>query len=178
MSRIGDRELLIPDGVKVAVNGNDVTVEGAKGKLELKVHELINVVIKENIIKTELSNQSKRGREVHGTFNSLIKNMIIGVTEGFEKSLETVGVGYKFEVKGNELVVYAGYSNPVPLKIPEGLTVEQKNNTEISISGIDAALVGEFAANIRKIRPPEPYKGKGIRYKGENVRRKEGKKAA
>ena len=114
---------------------------------------------------------------MHGTTNANIQNMIIGVSKGFSKGLEIIGVGYRFNLKGNTLVINAGYSHPVELEIPSGLSVEAKSNTEILVSGIDKVLVGEFAANIRKVRKPEPYKGKGIRYVGEYVRRKEGKKA-
>ena len=115
---------------------------------------------------------------MHGTTNANIKNMIVGVTEGYAKGLEIIGVGYRFTVKGNTLVINAGYSHPVEMAIPTGLTVESISNTEIVIKGIDKILVGEFAANVRKVRQPEPYKGKGIRYKDEHVRRKEGKKAS
>ena len=115
---------------------------------------------------------------MHGTMNSLVQNMITGVTKGYEKGLEIVGVGYRFNVQGKKLVINAGYSHPVNMMVPEGLTVEANGNTEITVKGIDKVLVGEFAANIRKVRKPEPYKGKGIRYKDEHIRRKEGKKAA
>ena len=115
---------------------------------------------------------------MHGTMNAIINNMIIGVTKGYEKGLEIIGVGYRFNVQGKKLVISAGYSHPVNMEIPEGITVESTSNTEITVKGIDKVLVGEFAANIRKVRQPEPYKGKGIRYKDEHVRRKEGKKAA
>ena len=117
-------------------------------------------------------------KNFHGTANANIKNMIIGVTEGYEKNLEAVGVGYRFTVSGNKITVNAGYSHPVIVEVPNGLTVESPSNTELTIKGTDKCLVGEFAANIRKIRQPEPYKGKGIRYKDEHIRRKEGKKAA
>ena len=115
---------------------------------------------------------------MHGTMNALIHNMITGVTKGYEKGLEIIGVGYRFNVQGKKLVINAGYSHPVNMEVPEGITVESVSNTEITVKGIDKVLVGEFAANIRKVRMPEPYKGKGIRYKDEHVRRKEGKKAA
>ena len=115
---------------------------------------------------------------MHGTMNALVENMIIGVTNGYEKGLEIVGVGYRFNVQGKKLVINAGYSHPVEMEVPEGLTVESVSNTEIKVKGINKMLVGEFAANIRKVRQPEPYKGKGIRYKDEHIRRKEGKKAA
>lgn len=178
MSRVGKRILIIPEGVTVEQGKNEISVKGPKGELKFNYNNKVKVVIKENEITTTTKKETKSEREIIGTTNSLIENMLEGVTKGYEKSLETVGVGYKFNVQGNKLVVYAGYSNPVDVEIPNGLTVEQVNNTEIKISGIDKQLVGEFTANVRKIRKPEPYKGKGIRYKGEIVRRKEGKKAA
>ena len=125
-----------------------------------------------------LERLNENAKAMHGTMNALINNMITGVTNGYAKTLEIIGVGYRFNVQGNKLVVSAGYSHPVEMMIPEGLTVEANGNTEITVKGIDKVLVGEFSANIRKIRQPEPYKGKGIRYKDEHVRRKEGKKAA
>lgn len=178
MSRIGNRNLVIPEGVTVTVEKNEVTVKGAKGELKLNVSPLVKVEVVENVVKTTTTNNSDRANVMQGTTNSLINNMMIGVSKGFSKGLEAVGVGYKFNVQGNKIVVNAGYSNPVEVIVPEGLKAEQVNNTEITISGIDKQKVAEFAANIRKIRKPEPYKGKGIRYKDEHVRRKEGKKAA
>ena len=130
----------------------------------------------ENQITLERKNESAKA--MHGTMNALIQNMIIGVTKGYEKILEIIGVGYRFNVQGNKLTINAGFSHPVNMEVPAGLTVEANGNTEITIKGIDKVLVGEFAANVRKVRPPEPYKGKGIRYKDEHIRRKEGKKAA
>ena len=129
-----------------------------------------------NTITLERLNESAKA--MHGTMNALVNNMIIGVTEGYSKSLEIIGVGYRFNVQGSKLVISAGYSHPVEMQVPAGLTVEANGNTEITIKGIDKVLVGEFAANVRKVRQPEPYKGKGIRYKDEHIRRKEGKKAA
>ena len=126
------------------------------------------------IIESVLLNRNTKAAHV----NALIKNMLTGVTQGFEKGLEIVGVGYRFTLKGDVLVISAGYSHPVEMEIPEGITVEVPSNTEVTVKGIDKVLVGEFAANVRKVRQPEPYKGKGIRYKDEHVRRKEGKKAA
>ena len=178
MSRIGERKLIIPEGVTVTVEGSLVTVKGAKGELSLNVSPLVEVIVEENIVKTTQKNVSKTANMMQGTTNSLINGMLTGVSVGFEKGLEAVGVGYRFNVQGNKIVVNAGYSNPVEVIVPEGLSVELVNNTEITIKGIDKQKVSEFAANVRKIREPEPYKGKGIRYKGEFVRRKEGKKAA
>ena len=178
MSRIGERKLNIPEGVTVTVEGNSVIVSSSKGNLSLKVSPLVEVIVEDNTVRTIQKKVSKTANMMQGTTNSLINGMIIGVSSGFEKGLEAVGVGYRFNVQGNKLVVNAGYSHPVEVIVPEGLTVELVNNTEIVVKGIDKQRVTEFAANIRKIREPEPYKGKGIRYKGEIVRRKEGKKAA
>ena len=178
MSRIGNRELEIPTGVTVTVNENVVTVKGAKGELSLTLKEGINVKVEDTKLTVECTGKGKFDNAMHGTTNSLIKNMIKGVSEGYSKGLEIIGVGYRFQVRGTELVVNAGYSHPVTLKIPQGLTIETVSNTEITVYGIDKELVGEFAAKVRKVRKPEPYKGKGIRYKDEFVRRKEGKKAS
>ena len=178
MSRIGERKLNIPEGVTVNVLENTVTVKGAKGELNLNVSPLVEVIVEENVVRTTQRKESKTANMMQGTTNSLINGMLTGVSVGFEKGLEAVGVGYRFNVQGNKLVVSAGYSHPVEVIVPEDLTVELINNTEIVVKGIDKQRVTEFAANIRKIRQPEPYKGKGIRYKGEIVRRKEGKKAA
>ena len=178
MSRIGNRVLTIPTGVIVTVDNNVITVKGAKGELSLEMNKNITVEVKETEIVVTRANETKEVKSLHGTYNALIKNMLIGVSEGYTKSLEAVGVGYRFNVAGSKITVSAGYSNPVEVMVPADLKVEQVNNTEIAISGIDKQKVAEFAANIRKIRKPEPYKGKGIRYKGEYVRRKEGKKAA
>ena len=176
MSRIGNRVLTIPEGVSVSVNGNIVTVKGPKGELSTEINRNIVVEVEGNEVK--ITRSSDAYKNFHGTANANIKNMIIGVSEGYEKKLESIGVGYRFALKGNELVVTAGYSHPVNVEIPNGITLESPSNTELTIKGIDKCQVGEFAANIRKIREPEPYKGKGIRYKDEHVRRKEGKKAA
>ena len=178
MSRIGKRELLIPAGVTVTVESDLVTVKGPKGELKYNKPSIIIVEEVEGKILTKRPNDAKVSRQLHGTVNALVKNMIIGVTDGYSKGLEAVGVGYRFQVQGNKINVNAGYSNPVIVEVPAGVKVEQVNNTEITISGIDKQQVTEFAANVRAIREPEPYKGKGIRYKGEYVRRKEGKKAA
>lgn len=176
MSRIGNRIITVPEGVTVENVNNVVTVKGPKGTLTQTMSKDITMKQVGNEITLERSNENAKA--MHGTMNALISNMIIGVTKGYSKGLEIIGVGYRFNVQGNKLVVSAGYSHPVEVIIPAGLTVEANGNTEITIKGIDKVLVGEFAANIRKIRQPEPYKGKGIRYKDEHVRRKEGKKAA
>ena len=178
MSRIGERKLTLPEGVTAEVNNNNIKVKGPKGELSLDFDELIEVKVTDNVVTTKQKKESKRANVVQGTTNSLIKNMIDGVSTGFSKGLEIVGVGYRFNVQGNKLTVNAGYSNPVVVEVPSDLKATLVNNTEITIEGIDKQKVSEFAANIRKIREPEPYKGKGIRYKDEHVRRKEGKKAA
>ncbi len=178
MSRIGNRKLVIPEGVTVTVENNIVTVKGPKGELSLNYSELINVKVEENTIVTEQIKESKTSNMMQGTTNSLINNMLIGVSAGYEKGLEAVGVGYRFAVAGNKITVSAGYSHPVVMEVPAGITATLVNNTEITLSGIDKQKLTEFAANVRKVREPEPYKGKGIRYKGEYVRRKEGKKAS
>ena len=176
MSRIGNRVLTIPEGVSVTVNGNIVSVKGPKGELSTEVNRNITVVVEGNEVKVTRKNDNFKN--FHGTANANIKNMIIGVSEGYEKKLESIGVGYRFAIKGNELVVTTGYSHPVNVEIPAGITLESPSNTELTVKGIDKCQVGEFAANIRKIREPEPYKGKGIRYKDEHIQRKEGKKAS
>lgn len=176
MSRVGNRILSLPENVTVVADGNIVTVKGPKGELSTEINENITVNVEGNEVKIE--RKSDEYKNFHGTANANINNMIIGVTEGFEKKLESVGVGYRFAIKGSELEVKAGYSHPVIVKVPEGITIESPSNTELTVKGIDKRLVGEFAANVRKIRKPEPYKGKGIRYKDEHIIRKIGKKAA
>jgi len=176
MSRIGNRELTIPANVTIAVDGNLVTVKGPKGQLSTEINKHINVLVEND--KINITRDSDDVKNFHGTANANIHNLIIGVTEGFEKKLESIGVGYRFALKGNKLVVTAGYSHPVEVEIPHGIHLTSPSNTELTISGIDKSQVGELAANIRKIRQPEPYKGKGIRYKGEVIIRKVGKKAA
>jgi len=178
MSRIGKRVLTIPANVNVNIEGNTVTVKGPKGELKLDLVKNLEVKVEEGKLTVEKLKDDKKTREMHGTTNANIANMIKGVSEGYKKSLECIGVGYRFNVSGKLLTIQAGYSHPVKLTVPEGLTVNAISNTEIDVCGADKCLVGEFAANIRKVRAPEPYKGKGIRYKGEHVRRKEGKKAS
>ena len=178
MSRIGNRKIVIPEGVSVSNENNVVTVKGKLGELSLKLPETISFEVSDNEITLKRSNEEKATRALHGTANANINNMIKGVTSGYKKDLEIIGVGYRFNMKGKDLVISAGYSHPVEVKVPEGIKVEVTSNTELTISGISKELVGEFAANVRKVRLPEPYKGKGIRYKDEYVRRKEGKKAA
>lgn len=176
MSRIGNRIITVPTGVTVEETNGVVTVKGPKGSLSQPMLKDITMKVEENQVIVERKNEAAKA--LHGTMNALIQNMITGVTEGYSKGLEILGVGYRFNVQGQKLTINAGYSHPVVMEVPAGLTVEQVSNTEITIKGIDKVLLGEFAANVRKVRQPEPYKGKGIRYKDEHVRRKEGKKAA
>lgn len=176
MSRIGNRKLEIPAGVEVKEENGIVTVKGPKGELTTKLAQGISVKVDGNTL--EVLRENDLYKPMHGTINANINNMIIGVTKGFKKELEIVGVGYRFALKGNAIVISAGYSHPVEMQIPTGIKVESPSNTELTITGSDKELVGEFAANVRKVRQPEPYKGKGIRYKDEHIIRKEGKKAA
>ena len=176
MSRIGNRKIVVPTGVTVTEENGIVKVTGPKGELTTTLVNGITLTVEENTLV--LNRASDDMKAMHGTINANISNMITGVSKGYEKQLEILGVGYRFALKGNKLVISAGYSHPVEMDIPTGLTVEVPSNTELTVKGIDKVLVGEFAANIRKVRQPEPYKGKGIRYKDEHVRRKEGKKAA
>ena len=180
MSRIGNRELVIPSGVTVTVEGNTITVKGPKGELTYNKSSLIEVKEVEGKILTKRPNDNKTTKQLHGTTNSTINNMLTGVSEGFKKELEINGVGYRFQVQGSKLIITAGYSHNVELTAPAGIKLEMpdKSQTELIISGYDKQAVSEFAANVRKVREPEPYKGKGIKYKDEHIRRKEGKKAA
>ena len=176
MSRIGNRVITIPENVTVSVDGNIVKVNGPKGELSTEINKDITVNVNGN--ELTLTRKDDSVKNFHGTANANIKNMIVGVTEGYEKRLESIGVGYRFALKDGKLVVTAGYSHPVNVEIPAGLSLEVPSNTELVVKGIDKCFVGEFSANVRKIREPEPYKGKGIRYKDEVIRRKEGKKAS
>ena len=180
MSRIGNRILTIPAGVEVNVEGNTITVKGPKGTLNYTFRNNVEVKVEDGKIAVTRKDDTKVSKQLHGTTNSNINNMLIGVSEGFKKELEINGVGYRFQLQGNKLVVTAGYSHTVEMVAPEGVKMEmpEKSQTELIISGYDKQAVSEFAANIRGIRKPEPYKGKGIKYKDEHIRRKEGKKAA
>lgn len=177
MSRIGLKPIEIPEGVEVKFEGTKVTVKGPKGELSKDIHEDMIVKMEDNVITVERPSNQKEHRALHGTTRTLIANMIEGVTKGFEKSLEISGVGYRAQKQGNKLVINAGYSHPVEIEPIDGIEIDVPKNTELTVKGIDKELVGAVAANIRAIRPPEPYKGKGIRYAGEYVRRKEGKTA-
>lgn len=177
MSRIGNKHVVIPAGVTANLTNNTLTIKGPKGELTLNVHPDMDVKIEGEAIVVTRPSDDKEHRSLHGTTRALIHNMVVGVTDGFTKILEINGVGYRAQLQGTTLVVNAGYSHPVNMPVPAGLTVKVPTPTEIHISGSDKQIVGQFAAEIREIRKPEPYKGKGIRYQGEYVRRKEGKKA-
>ena len=178
MSRIGNKAIPVPAGVTVSVaEGNLVTVKGSKGELSFQFNSELEINVSATEVVVKRPNDSKEMKTIHGTTRALLNNMVIGVSEGFKKVLEINGVGYRAALQGNKLVVSAGYSHNVEMEIPAGLKVELPKNTNIVISGIDKQLVGQFAAEIREIRKPEPYKGKGIKYDYETIRRKEGKTA-
>ncbi len=178
MSRIGKNPIEIPEGVEVKIEARELTVKGPKGELKQKIHPLVNIeqTDKQLLVKVNQP-EDKRQRSLWGLFASLIKNMVEGVTNGYEKKLEVNGVGYRVELKGDTLILNVGYSHPIEYKLPEGITASVEKNL-ITISGIDKQVVGEVAAQIRKVRKPEPYKGKGIKYEDEVIIRKVGKAAA
>jgi large subunit ribosomal protein L6 len=175
MSRIGKAPIAIPDKVKVDLSPPMISVEGPKGSLNLSFSDLVKVDIEDAFIKVSAVTEHRKSRAMHGLTRTLINNMVVGVTEGFTKSLEIQGVGYRAESDKQNLTLNVGYSNPVVVPIPEGISVEVEKNTLIRVRGIDKQQVGEMAARIRRVRKPEPYRGKGIRYLGEQVRRKVGK---
>lgn len=178
MSRIGIKPIVVPAGVEVTVDGNVITVKGPKGQLSQEISKNMTVEVKDGTITVSRPDDDRHNRGQHGLARTLINNMVTGVTAGFEKKLQLVGVGYKAEKKGDTLVMSLGYSHPVEMKDPEGITTECPSQTEVTVKGIDKALVGNYAANIRAWRKPEPYKGKGIKYVDEVIRRKEGKAGA
>ncbi|HWV27957.1 MAG TPA: 50S ribosomal protein L6 [Aeromicrobium sp.] len=177
MSRIGRLPVTVPSGVEVTIDGQDVRVKGPKGELSHTLAEPITATKSEDgTVAIERPNDERRSKALHGLSRTLVNNMVIGVTEGYEKKLEIVGVGYRVQAKGpTELEFALGFSHPVTVKAPEGITFEVEKPTAFSVKGIDKQVVGEVAANIRKIRKPEPYKGKGVRYAGERILRKAGK---
>ena len=176
MSRIGKLPIPVPSGVDVAIDGSTVTVKGPKGTLTHQVVEPITIGRGDDgSIEVKRPNDERRAKERHGLTRTLVANMIAGVTSGYSKTLEIQGTGYRVQAKGSDLEFALGFSHPVTVRPPEGITFRVEKPTTFVVEGIDKQLVGEVAANIRKIRPPEPYKGKGVRYQGENVRRKAGK---
>lgn len=179
MSRIGNKTITVPAGVEIEIApGNEVTVKGPKGTLKRTFDSTMEIVLEDGVLTVKRPNEDKRSKQLHGTTRAVLNNMVVGVHEGYKKQLEIVGIGYRSAINGNTLSLSVGYSKPVEFEVPEGLSVTVEKNTQIAVEGIDKQLVGDFAANVRATRKPEPYLGKGIRYKGENVRRKEGKTAA
>ncbi|QGM47379.1 50S ribosomal protein L6 [Methylocystis heyeri] len=176
MSRIGKKPVVIPAGVTAKVDGQLVSVKGAKGQLEFRVPDDVSVVYQDNAIKVDPRNETKRARALWGTSRAQVNNLVVGVTAGFEKKLEINGVGYRAAVQGKTLQLALGYSHDVNYPIPAGITIVTPKPTEITISGIDKRQVGQIAAEIRALRGPEPYKGKGVKYANEFIFRKEGKK--
>jgi large subunit ribosomal protein L6 len=175
MSRIGRMPVPIPSGVDVTINGREVTVTGPRGKLSLKVAEPIEVSQTDGTITVTRPNDEGNVRALHGLSRSLVANMVTGVTEGYRKTLEIVGVGYRVQARGSNLEFSLGFSHPITVSPPEGITLRVETPTRLVVEGIDKQQVGEVAANIRKLRKPDPYKGKGLRYSGEHIRRKVGK---
>lgn len=176
MSRVGLRPTEVPNDVTITIGeDNYVTVKGPKGELSFNFHPDMKIVQNDNLVQVERPSDSKLHRSLHGTTSSLISNMVVGVTKGYERNLELVGVGYRASKQGKNLVLNVGYSHPVEIVPEEGIEIEVTGNNKVAVKGISKERVGAIAANIRAVRPPEPYKGKGIRYEGETVRRKEGK---
>ena len=175
MSRIGNKVITLPAGVEITQNGNDVTVKGPKGELTRAFAPSIKINVEGTEVTLTRPDDSKENKTMHGTMRANLNNMVVGVSEGFQKSLELIGVGYRAQLQGKKLVLNVGYSHPVEMEAPEGVEFEVPSNTQVIVKGINKEVVGQIAAEIRGVRPPEPYKGKGIRYTGEYVRRKEGK---
>ncbi|MCP4022167.1 MAG: 50S ribosomal protein L6 [Desulfobacteraceae bacterium] len=177
MSRIGKKPVQLPDKVQVAIDGDMVKVKGPKGNLDRKLHPAVDVKIEDNVLTVSTDTSNKKKVALQGLFRSLISNMVTGVSQGYEKKLLLSGIGYRAEAKGKSLVLNVGYSNPVNFDLPDGISANVENNTKITLSGIDKEVLGQAAANIRDVRPPEPYKGKGIMYADERIIRKAGKTA-
>lgn len=175
MSRVGSKPVDLPSGVDVKIDGSAVTVKGSKGELNRMFHERIGFDVDEGVVTVTRPDDTRESRALHGLSRALLHNMVVGVSDGFRKELEIQGVGYRASLQGRDIELLVGFSHSVLVQAPEGITFEVPEQTRIIVSGIDKELVGQVAANIRKVRPPEPYKGKGIRYVGEYVRRKAGK---
>lgn len=177
MSRIANAPISLPSGVSVTMSGQEITVKGGNGELKHQIHEDVSVSEEEGVIKVSANNETKSAKALAGTTRALVNNLVVGVSDGFERKLEIVGVGYRAQMKGKVLNLSLGYSHPIDFDVPEGVTVETPSQTEILVKGSDKQLVGQVAANIRAFRKPEPYKGKGVRYSDEQIVRKEAKKA-
>jgi len=178
MSRVGRQVISIPDGVQISLSEDEIGVKGPKGELSGPLPKGIKASIDDGLLSFSRESETKEVRSLHGLTRALANNMVVGVTEGFAKGLEIEGVGYRAEVKGKTLVLTLGFSHLVEMPIPEGLSVKVENTTSVKVEGINKEVVGQYAADIRRLRPPEPYKGKGIRYTGEHIRRKVGKTGA
>jgi len=178
MSRVGKMPITLPSGVDVTVDGTSVTVKGAKGQLHRSFDERVGFAIEDGVVSVTRPDDTRESKALHGLSRALLANMVAGVSDGFSKELEIQGVGYRASMKGNSVELLVGFSHSVIVDAPEGITLDVPEPTKIVVTGIDKELVGQVAANIRKVRPPEPYKGKGIRYAGEYVRRKAGKAGA
>ena len=175
MSRVGKEPVVLPDGVDFKVDGAHVTVKGPKGTLERDFSDLMSFTVEDGTVVVVPADDERETRALHGLSRALLNNMVVGVTEGYSRELQTVGVGYRANLQGRKLELAVGFSHPVHIEAPDGVDFEVPDPTKIIVSGIDKEAVGQTAANIRRVRPPEPYKGKGIRYAGEHVRRKAGK---
>ncbi len=176
MSRIANNPVDVPGGVDVTLDGQTVSVKGGKGTLNLTVHELVEIRLEDNALLLAATKSDRNSNALVGTFRSLVNNMVVGVCDGFQKSLELQGVGYRAQIRGKKLILTLGFSHLIEYSIPDGIEVETPTQTQILVKGIDKQLVGQVSAEIRSFRPPEPYKGKGVRYIDEHVRRKEAKK--
>ena len=176
MSRVANNPVALPKGVEANFSGQTLTVKGSKGTLELQLHDLVEVVEEDGQLKFSAKSEAKQSKAMSGTTRALVNNMVQGVSEGFERKLELVGVGYRAQTKGSSLNLTLGFSHPVDYKLPEGVSAETPSQTEILLKSIDKQKLGQVASEIRAFRPPEPYKGKGVRYAGERIRRKEAKK--
>ena len=175
MSRVGKKIIDIPSGVEIKIDGNTVTVKGPKGELTRTFNEELTYKLEDNTLEVVRPSDSKAHKTIHGTTRALIANMVEGVSKGFEKNLELIGVGYRAQMQGKNLILNVGYSHPIEIVAEEGITLSVDKNTKVKVEGISKERVGAIASNIRATRPPEPYKGKGVRYEGEYVRRKDGK---
>lgn len=177
MSRIGKKPIPVPQGVKIAVEGNTVRVEGPKGQLSQRVPDNVSVKVESNVLTVDRSSDHRNVRALHGLTRSLLANMVHGVKDGFERKLEIVGIGYRAQLAGKNLQLALGYSHPVIFPLPDGVQAEVERQVSITLKGADKALLGQVAAKLRSLRKPDPYKGKGIKYAEEQIRRKVGKKA-
>jgi len=177
MSRVGQKPISLPQEVKIDLKGDLLTVKGPKGELRRKIHPTVHILTENDQIVVSIKDENKGSKALHGLFRALIANMVTGVTQGFERALEIVGVGYRAELSGRRATFHLGYARPISLELPEGIDARVEK-TKITLSGIDKELLGRTAAKIRSLREPEPYKGKGIRYEGEKIRRKAGKTGA